>query len=336
MAHEITNVDSFGENRKVERAWHGLGMELPEGATAHESFKQVGLGWSTELWEVSKAKRPDGTEVEVASPDARLHVRLDTNEVLGMVSEGYRPIGNMELAQFADMLAGEDKAVRCETAGSLRRGKRVFALVKLPKDIEVVDGDVLKNYVLVTNGHDGNSAFQVYHTSVRVVCANTLRMSERDAIKGARFAHTGNIAEKIEMARMALGIVVRQTEAFEQAARHLARIQMTEAKIDAYFGAVYEATVGDAEGDKAKAKRDEILAEWKSNLERADNAVPASRGTAWQALQAITFWHDHQRGRFQGVKQGSEGRIHSNLFGASAADKTKAFRFAMNPEFIGA
>ena len=46
MAHEINATDVFGEVRaRGERAWHGLGVELPTGLGAWEAFQQIGLGW---------------------------------------------------------------------------------------------------------------------------------------------------------------------------------------------------------------------------------------------------------------------------------------------------
>ena len=48
----------------------------------------------------------------------------------------------------------------------------------LTKDTEVLDGDDLKNYVCISNGHDGLNAFRVFYTPIRVVCANTLAMAE--------------------------------------------------------------------------------------------------------------------------------------------------------------
>lgn len=44
--------------------------------------------------------------------------------------------------------------------------------------------------------------------------------------------------------------------------------------------------------------------------------------------QTHSFWHDHQRGRFKEVAE-SEGRIHSNLFGASSAAKNIAWNEAL-------
>lgn len=320
MAHEITNTDSFGH--VGEKAWHGLGMKLADGLTPTEAFNALGLGWDTGLFEVPALTLPDGRQV--VSAEHRMHVRMDTASCLGIVGKDYRPISNQEMAKFADALAGEDAAVRVETGGSLRGGKRVFVLVKLPSDTEVLDGDVLRNYVCISNGHDGLNAFRVFYTPIRVVCANTLAMAEAN-VSGARFVHDGDVTKKIELARAALGIMVKRSANFAEQARALAKISLTEAKIGDYFDKVYARTFGEEMSEKHTT---DVMGAWKGNLREARNTVASTEGTAWHAMNAVTYWHDHQRGRFKEVAE-SEGRIHSNLFGVSANAKNIAFREAL-------
>jgi len=320
MAHEITKTDAFGY--VGQKAWHGLGMALESGLSATEAFDRLGLGWDTGLFDVPALTLPDGRQVSV--PDHRLHVRMDTATTLGVVGKDYRPISNQEMAKFADMLVGEDAAIQVDTGGSLRGGKRVFVLVKLPKDTEVLDGDELKNYVCISNGHDGLNAFRVFYTPIRVVCANTLAMAEA-SVSGARFAHDGDITKKIELARSALGILIKRNEVFAEQARAMAKVSLTTDKIDDYFDRVYARTFGE---EMSKKHTNKVLGEWKGNMSNARNTVASTEGTAWHAMNAVTFWHDHQRGRFKEVAE-SEGRIHSNLFGASANAKQIALREAL-------
>ena len=337
MSHEITNSDVFGYNG--QRAWHGLGQELPAGLTAEEGFRQIGLDWDTELreiyTEVACGMDENGPVVKkVKLPDHRAQLRVDNGDVLGIVSKDYKKIDNRELALFADAIAGVDAAVTLSTAGSLRGGRRIFALVKLPKTI-AIGADIVEPYVLVSNGHGGEAAFSIYPTSIRVVCANTLRMSERDAAKGVRFTHTGDLDEKLAQAKQALNLVTREAEIFEEKARALAGKQLSgeqlrfflEKTYDDSFGTLPSADSVDAEKlEKLTLKRQDTIAAWTSNLEDPRQQVQGIQGSAWAALNAITQWHDHERGR---LKDGSPARQHSNLFGTSAAAKKLAFRNAL-------
>ncbi len=162
MAHEIQHEDKFGEVREHgQRAWHGLGVEIPDGLTAVAGFEQIGLDWRTKLMDLHTIYTDEqGKKRQFKVHSHKLHVREDTMTELAVVGAGYKPIQNTELAEFADHLTTVDRGVTLETAGSLYNGKIIFALVRLSKDINVTDADVLNQYVLIRNSHNGSSAFQ--------------------------------------------------------------------------------------------------------------------------------------------------------------------------------
>jgi phage/plasmid-like protein (TIGR03299 family) len=329
MSHGITDSDQFAQTGG-QRAWHGLGSFIPSGLTAREALPRVGLGWETELFPAYADI--GGQRVEL---DVRAHVRSDTQDVLGIVSKDYRPVQNLELAEFVDAIAGDDAAVTVETAGSLFGGRRVFCLARLPKTIEVAAGDEVVPYVLVTNGHGGFATFAVMPTSVRVVCANTLAMADsRNSRHGLRFVHTGKVSDKLAAARAALGLANKRLERFEEQLRELARTDLSVGQVRAFMEAAYDAAyrvsedaLADEEGrELLRAKREEVLQGWVRNLENERNSLPSIRGTAWAALNAVTEWHDHERGR---AGDGTDARVHSNLFGVSAQAKRRTFELAL-------
>lgn len=341
MSHEIHENDRFGY--VGQKAWHGLGQELTEGMDAQTAFEQLGIGWKTDLLPVfATCWQPDGTErdgkpvlveKQIEVPTHRLHVRADNQQILGMVSDGYQPFENMDLARFADALAGEDAAVTVETAGTLYDNRRVFALVKLPEVVKATAEDRLDMYVLVSNGHGGHASFSVYPTSVRVVCANTLRWSERDASRGLSFRHTGRFDEKVKIARTVLGVAKRETEKFQEQVSALVATQLRGDQLVEFMNRAWEAAYGklkNLEGEsliKMVAKRDAQVAEWVAKTENEKNSLDGIRGTMWSAFNAVTEYHDHERGRFKGM---SQGRVHSNLFGSSSVAKLKTFRLALS------
>lgn len=346
MAHEITNTDAFGEVRaNGRRAWHGLGLEIDEGLTVEEAFQEIGLGWATELVPVcAKITRHNLETGEdetryVETENQLAQIRCDTDAILGVVSNSYRPVENQDLAKFADALTGADKAVRCETAGSLRGGRRIFALCKLPNDIEVTDRDILSQYIAVTNGHAGEASFSLYPTSVRIVCANTLRFSERDLGKGISFRHTGDLDNKFKVARETLGLAVEEVKEFEAQVRALIGLGWTKAQSKAYMEDLWEGLFGSIDPGTTEAEmkiaarrianRDKIVAKWMANLDDEKQSMPGVVGTPWAAFNAFSQWCDHDRGRFHEVTQ-SDARVHSNLFGVSARHKQQAFRHALS------
>jgi phage/plasmid-like protein (TIGR03299 family) len=345
MAHEIMGTDRFGEVRRNGlRAWHGLGIGIPEGLGVREGFQTIGLGWPTELIRIYgelPVVGPDGTPSmeRIDFTDHRGHVRVDSRFPLGVVGKDYHQITNAEFADFIDAVAGADAAVSLETAGSLQNGRRVFATVRLPRVIDLPGDDVVVPYVVASNGHGGYASFQCYPTSVRVVCANTLRMSERDASKGLRFMHTGNIADKVTQARVILGRAQAETAKFEEKVRALVARPCDRALAESFMLAVYVECFGDVP-DNADAetraklldKRADMVLNWLRRIEAPAQQTTAARGTLWGALNAITEWSDHDRGNFAPVTEDSKGgdaRVHSNVFGASADFKAGVFRKAL-------
>lgn len=337
MAHEIQETDRFGETRKNgQRAWHGLGMEIDEGMDAETAFPLIGLDWETELLPVfCEFITKEGVE-RIDITEHRMHVRRDTRTRLGMVGDGYKPFDNGDLAKFADALAGADAAVRVETAGSLYNSRRVFACVRLPEVVRASASDELHQYIVVSNGHGGFASFSCYPTSVRVVCANTLRWSERDASKGLQFRHTGDFEQKVAMARKCLGIAREETQKFQEQVTRLVACTPAGIEIRTFMELAWEDAFGKLDREemeedtyaKMVAKRDEEVEDWLARMENERNSLPGIKGSLWAAFNAVTEYHDHERGRFKGVSE-SDARVHSNLFGASHGAKLKTFRRAL-------
>jgi phage/plasmid-like protein (TIGR03299 family) len=335
MAHEIAENDSFGEVRAFgKRAWHGLGNEIPPELTAAEAFRHQGMDWETELCPVY-CKTGDDLEVTVPIEGHFAHVCKQDRTFLGIVTSAYKPFENMDLAKLADALVAEGVKTSVETCGTLYARKRVYVLVKMPKVIRVARGDEVETFILVSNGHGGFASLCAYPTSIRVVCANTLRWSEASLKLGGVWRHTGDLEGKIRQARLVLGLAQEETVRFEAMVKRLAAKHFDQDALDRYMDRAYDECFGkvDLEGDAATVeklveKKQLVLIEWKKNIEDDRNTMAGVRGTAWAAYNAVSQWHDHQRGRFATVAE-SDARVHSNLFGASQDSKLRAFRTAL-------
>ena len=171
MAHEAETMVSA---RVLP--WHKLGVVTPDVMTAAEAYKLSGLDWTVELEPVWVGA--EDAEALIVAEDKFGSVRYKNGKpesVLGIVGAQYQPIQNLEMFDFAEALLDDGRA-KYESAGSLRMGRTVFALIKLEKEV-VIDGDEHVPYLLLANSHDGSSAFRALTTPVRVVCMNTLRLA---------------------------------------------------------------------------------------------------------------------------------------------------------------
>ena len=124
------------------------------------------------MWRWSRSSSgPDGGYVEV--PHRKAVVRTDIRRVLAVMTDRYVPVQNREAFSFFDTVVSAGEAIY-HTAGSLRGGRRIWVLAKLPGDLRVSQTDILEKYILLVNSHDGSAAVTMRPTTIRVVCNNTL------------------------------------------------------------------------------------------------------------------------------------------------------------------
>lgn len=158
--HEITNTDAVGIVNG--RGWHGLGTPIPEGLTPTQA-QEMFLPWEIEQAPL-KADIPGGAMEPVESHVA--NYRKDTGERFAIVSAGYVPVQNRDVAEFIEALVADDIKVEIDTIGSIRGGRRVWFLCK-GDAFEIGRGDVIQKNLLISNGHDGQGAFRLTPTSTR-------------------------------------------------------------------------------------------------------------------------------------------------------------------------
>jgi phage/plasmid-like protein (TIGR03299 family) len=306
MSHGIMQFDSMFSVR--EMPWHGLGSVLedyPE--SIEEALLASGLEWPVESRPVYVGAPRVTTEGVVegefapgfVAKEYRANVRKDTEEVLGIVSEDYQIVQNSEAFKFLDALIGSE--LHFETAGSLRNGRRVWVLARLPEFVEV-GGDDVGTYVYVANSHDGSMAVTAAVSPIRIVCANTLGMAlrraeGRDAQRTFKFRHVGDLQLKFEEARSVMGLTVNYAERFKEVGDALASEKFAPWQMER----VTRKLVGlddDQLGDRARANR-ERQAEKIYSIYRGEGPEGDTRGNApdtkWAAVNAIGEFADWER-----------------------------------------
>ena len=174
-----------------EKPWHGLGTVVREAPTSENALRLAGLDWNV----VQEAiYTPCREKIE----GFKANVRDTDRKVLGVVSDRYKVVQNVEAFSFTDELLGH--GVRYETAGSLSGGRRVWLLARLPREY-IIAGERISPYLVFSNTHDGSGSVKVAVTPVRVVCNNTLNLALETAQRSFSMVHTGNISDKITEAR---------------------------------------------------------------------------------------------------------------------------------------
>jgi phage/plasmid-like protein (TIGR03299 family) len=302
-----------------EEPWHKLGQKLEAPAPAAEAITAAGLDYEVQLTPVATY---DGLTVE----GKRAVVRYDRQEVLGVVSDRYVPVQNSQAFGFLDAVVA-DGGLRYHTAGALGKGERVFLLAKLPGQLRVKDtDDVVDQFLLLANAHNGTAALRVLFTPVRVVCQNTLSMALRKGRgEGISIRHSGDLTAKIREARRVLGIAAKFYEDAREKIDRLASVSPTSTQLAEYFESLYP-DPQDGDASRARKTREQLHALFEGGT---GNDMPGIKNTLWCAYNAVTELLDHRSYRGRNDRERASNRLQSIWWGTAAKLKERAWEAAL-------
>ena len=169
MAHLIDSMAYTGQT-----PWHGLGNILPPHQSLDVWLQAAGMNWTIEQSDVLYQGAPDNPILHTY-PDSKVLYRSDTLAPLSVVSQRYNVVQPHEVLHFYQDLV-EAGGFELETAGSLKGGRKLWALAKTGRDLMLKGGDLVKSYLLLATSCDGTLCTTAQFISVRVVCNNTLQV----------------------------------------------------------------------------------------------------------------------------------------------------------------
>jgi len=319
MAHQIESMMYLGAT-----PWHSLGTKLNNPPTAREAIIAAGLNWEV----ATKAIRT----VDGEALAHKATYRVSDGRILGVVGPHHKPYQNAEAFAWFDPFLAAGQA-RFETAGSLAGGRKVWILAKLSRDpAEIVKGDTVEKYILLSNAHDGSMAIRVGFTPIRVVCANTLAMAVSDkGSKLLRVRHTKNVADVMLKVRDIMNAADAAFEATAEQYRALARCAINSADLAKYVRLVFpkvlkdsdsdaidttaettaepadgaaglvgllDREIGDHSGVSVAERQSKAAAEVTRLFEEGKgHDLPGVRGTMWAAFNGVAEYVTHHRGR---------------------------------------
>lgn len=283
MAAEVETM-MYTSNEANERfvPWHGLGTAVAEAPTSAEAIKIAGLDWTVESKPIF-----NGNQSEILGYKA--NTRSTDGAVLGIVSDRYQIVQNSQAFDFTDALIGE--GCRYETAGSLKGGKKIFLLAKMPE--RKILGDDIDPYICFTNSHNGTGAIQVCMTPIRVVCNNTLNLALQKASRKWSTKHVGDMQSKLAEAKYTLKLANDYMDNLTVTADQLAHTKVTDDEIVKLLDELFP-----VESDYSDRK--------KSNIEEVKNQfmvctfapdILKFKNTAWGVVNAASDWMSHTEPR---------------------------------------
>jgi len=345
-------VEQMAYATGTQKPWHGLGATLDAGASIERWTEQAGLDWKTFPLPIMV----QGRETQRCAHDYRALVRSDTGDVLDVVSKQYKPVQNLTMmATMERFMSGLQ--VEMETAGSLKGGRIVWALGKVPNSRLSVSGDYHEAYVLVSTGHQSGYAFQARPTAERVVCINTLSMARGQKGNG-KFHHNHRSRWTDATTADAYNIVSASIQGLEDYARQMERYQqisLGQEETQKYVlellqpqllnEALARTQAGQYQGREIPKADDHVLGAQvleqmlaprveiptedfsrpvKRMLEAITTQPGARPGTLANAFNGTTYYVDHVRGRNR------DSGLTAAWFGAGANLKQNAYELAGN------
>lgn len=308
MAHLIETMAYANEV-----PWHGLGNNIDADSTIEEWQRQAGLDWTVSKRPVqfSGDCMPGANNGVHTFKDKFVLVRDMDSSPFSVVSDRYKPVQPKDVLEFfRDLINTHGMTI--ETAGSLKDGKRIWALAKTGDAHKVLGADHVDSYLLLATSYDLTFSTLAQFTSVRVVCNNTLQQSLKDYISRVSIPHFRDFDAKSVHEQLGLGRA--QWGAFSSALDAIAKIKVDSVKAKEVLDRVFkvpEETITYIDPQVQK-----VLQLFQGKAIGADIAGQ----TGWGLVNAVTEYADHhKRARSQG------NRLDNAWFGDAANIKDAVF-----------
>jgi len=318
------NVNSMFSGQGIV-PWHKEGTVVQGMLTASEAILAAGLNWDAVKMPCF-LKASDGSFSE--SQENFFIKRSDVaglDGVIGAVGKQYLPLQNREAFKFFDTVIDKGAAAY-DTAGALGRGERIWVLAKLPDQIKVGANDIIDQYLLLSNSHDGTSSITAALTSVRVVCQNTLSMALGRASRIIKVRHTKSMDAGLQEGLRVLGLAKQQSVQAEDAFSKMARIQVDTGMLAYFLEYVIPSAGVGGNSTRSINVRDTIKSLFEGGAKGAD--LPEFKGTAWGLYNSVVEYVDYYRS----IK--GSARLENIWFGSGAAIKEKAFGLAVQLDTV--
>lgn len=319
-------VASFAENGRRARAWHKLGQVFDRPMTVREALEASHADYRVELADIAfispaiikavsdNGSIPTDTFLDSIIKGKKATVRTDTYKPLGIVSDSYGIVQNLDAFTFIDTLCtGQvgDHAPVIECAGVLGHGERIFITAKFQEDIILGNkgDDKVEMYMVFTTSHDGTGSVKCVCTPIRTVCENTLRAALAHNCGCLSLRHSSNIMQRLdltskentEFAFKALNLMSVYKKSLEQRFDHLRNIRISEQDLDRILAEVvlsekslelYKKS-GSIEHDDIPTQSKNAFSAMKHAVEYGVGQDMGERGTGLWVVNGITSYYQN-------------------------------------------
>jgi len=277
MSHEVEKMFYVGS-----MPWHGIGEKVDDTISVHEAIIKAGLDDEVEKTQLST--------LDTNSPvNFYATRRVSKGNILGFVGPDYTVLQNRDAFDWFQPYL-DNNLCKLHTAGSLRDGARIWILAEIVGAVsEVVKNDYVKQFLMLSNGHDRKLSVRVGLTGVRVVCMNTLRMAHRDKSSVLmRVRHSSAVKANVDALRDVIDLAKREFAGTIEQYQVLARRSISKTDLEKYFRKVLNIDADKARKDLPTRTQNRIEELVKLFETGKGSNLPGVEGTVWGAYNAVT------------------------------------------------
>ena len=283
-------------------------------------------------------KRPlftsfDNTDGEVnysLIKDRNALVRTDTGAVLSVVSDYYIPIQPARIFSALDpiqrLTGGEWQDARAFKGGRIIAG----TLALKNRTFEARPGDPIVPNVVFLGGFSGNLGVRYFLSSLRLYCINVLARLLKSGARQVSIRHAGAVEQAMVRAEGTVEEIVRDIAVLQDQIRLLTNTPATNDLIASVVESILPEPQAPYSATPEIRHEFEIKhAAWGQKVDRVlslyDSGRGNGQGTAWDLVNGITEYVDHERSTSKRIKDPAE----YITMGVGALAKATAFEAAL-------
>lgn len=256
--------------------------------------------------------------------DDNFAIMRDDGKELGKCGQGYHVLQPSTVFEAYQPWL-DSGLITLDKGGDLSDGRKIVVTAAIKDaEAEIIKGDYIKKYVLMATSFDGSISTALGTTNSRQACLNILMATlKNDASTLTKIKHTATQQKKFDAA---VSFINKELENFREEVeqyRYLATKQVTRKEQEKYILQLFAPEA--LEGTEISTKKQNIVDRitLKLDTQRGMDLVPAIRGTAWQAYNAVTEYLTHDYGRNE------DSRLNALYFGESAKMNNQALKQAL-------
>ena len=297
----------MAETRNFRNApWAGVGNHVDNAVNGDivASMQSAGLDWQVglaDLVTVAEAQRVVDTEPAFSKVEPniveRAVVRQDNGNVLGVVGPRWHPLQNAKMFEWFQPFLDQG-VCSIHSAGSFYGGRKVWVLAEMSDNpVEIVPGDEIAPYMMMSNGHDGKMSVRVGFTFVRIFCANCLQMAHNSKMSTLlRVRHTSQVEITVERIQDIVDTARRDFAATAEQYQFLASRGINSIDLRKYVKVILgcEKVADEDLKTRTQNKIEQVIGLVEAGR---GNSAARVRGTWWAAYNGVTEYLNHRAGR---------------------------------------